>query len=95
MFGDERGIYLLAYDPGETRAYPVDPCSVWRLIVTLDRAPSNSVETTIHCWADSRTTYERRPSRMADQESMCCGRLPKVTWTFMVCEPLRIFKVTC
>jgi hypothetical protein len=52
-------------------------------------------EITIHRWADGRRTYEGRPCRMADQFAMFCGRLPKVTWTVMVCEPLRIFKVTC
>ena len=93
MFGDEKGIYLLAYDPGRMRAYPVGPRSVRRLILTLDRALNNSVEITTRCWA-SRSQKIRAPA-LPDQYATFCGRLAKVTWTFMGCEPLRIFKVIC
>jgi hypothetical protein len=69
-FRDERGIYLLGYDPGQMRTYRVGSWSVRRLIVALVRVLSNSVEITMHCWADCRRPYECRPSRMADQYAM-------------------------
>jgi hypothetical protein len=69
-FRDERRIYLLAYDPDQMRTYRVGSWSVRQPILALDRVLSNSVEFTIHCWADRHRPYERRPSRMADQYAM-------------------------
>ena len=94
-FRDERRIYLLACDPDQMRTYRVGSWSVRQLILALDRVLSNSVEITTAFSPHGHRTYERRLCQMADQYAMLCGRLPKVTWTVMVCEPLRIFKVTC
>ena len=94
-FGDEIGVYLSPYDPGRMWAYCMGLWFGRQLSVALDRALNNPVEIAIQCWAKSRRTCERRPCRMEDQYAMFCGRLTKVTWTFMVCEPLRILKFTC
>jgi hypothetical protein len=69
-FRDERRIYLLACDPDQMRTYRVGSWSVRQLILALDRVLSNSVEITIHCWADCHRPYERRLSLMADQYAM-------------------------